>query len=273
MYLEKLAVRTAESSVLIDGEIRHYLETPAFNIAASSDKLTVGEFGGLVPALAGSTLQPALEVKTAGPLSDLQLEANVRSSAGNVKGHVRGDMESEARTARGSVQIAHVDPGRLLNRADLAGDVTADATFDVRGTAAEILRGRVDISAPSVRVARYQLQSVKANAVLDGARTTLRASARGYGASATIRGRITRHGTPLGTDRVRRRGAAGQRRPSEAAPAIFDTATLDDLEFQLQGARLGIERRRRSPAGALDGRRCNDSGWDDAACRDVTASQ
>ena len=111
VYLEKLAVRTAESSVLIDGEIRHYLETPAFNIAASSDKLTVREFGGLVPALAGSTLQPALEVKTAGPLSDLQLEANVRSSAGNVKGHVRGDMESEARAARGSVQIAHVDPG------------------------------------------------------------------------------------------------------------------------------------------------------------------
>ncbi len=192
VFLEKLAVRTAESSVLIDGEIRHYLETPAFNIAASSDKLTVREFGGLVPALAGSTLQPALEVKTAGPLSDLQLEANVRSSAGNLKGHVRGDMESEARTARGSVQIAHVDPGRLLNRSDLAGDVTADATFDVRGTAAESLGGRVDISAPSVRVAGYQLQSVKANAVLDGALTTLRASARGYGASATIRGRITR---------------------------------------------------------------------------------
>ena len=74
--------------------------------------------------------------------------------------------------------------------------MTADATFDVRGTAAENLRGRVDISAPSVRVARYQLQSVKANAVLDGARTTLRASARGYGASATIRGRITRTAHP-----------------------------------------------------------------------------
>ena len=162
----------------------------------SSDKLTVGEFGGLVPALAGSTLQPALEVRTAGPLSDFQVEANVRSSAGNVKGHVRGDMESAARTARGTVQIAHVDPGRLLNRADLAGDVTADATFDVRGTTADDLRGRIGLSAPSVRVARYALQSVKADALLDGPRTTLRASARGYGASATIRGRITRPALP-----------------------------------------------------------------------------
>ncbi len=254
VYLEKVAVRTAESSVLIDGDIRHYLETPAFNIAVSSDKLTVGEFGGLVPALAGSTLQPALEVKTAGPLSDIQVEANVRSSAGNVKGHVRGDMESAARTARGSVQIAHVDPGRLLNRADLAGDVTADATFDVRGTTADDVRGRVDLSAPSVRVARYALQSVKANALLDGPRTMLRASARGYGASATIQGRITRTARPSAPIAYRRRGAGGQRRPAEAASAAFDATALDERELRLQSAGLRVEHRCRSPAGTLDGR-------------------
>jgi len=82
VYVQKLAVRTAESSLLIDGTIRNYLKTPQFNLTASTDKLTPREFGGLVPPVADVTVQPAGELKAAGPLSDLQLEANVRSSAG-----------------------------------------------------------------------------------------------------------------------------------------------------------------------------------------------
>ena len=140
--------------------------------------------------------------------------------------------------------------------------------FDVRGTTADDLRGRVDLSAPSVRVARYALQSVKANAVLDGARTTLRASARGYGASATVRGRITRTAHPSAPIAYDVEGQLANVDLQKLPLPVFDTTTLDERELQLQGARLWIEHRRRSPAGALDGRRCNDSGWDDAACRD-----
>ena len=83
IFVEKLALRTSETSLSFDGAVQHYLTKPVFNLQISSDKLSVPEIAQLVPALAGIRLQPSFNVKTEGALDRLGVEMNVQSSAGH----------------------------------------------------------------------------------------------------------------------------------------------------------------------------------------------
>src|SRR5512132_383054 len=49
VFVEKLALRTAETSLSFDGEIQHYLTKPVFNLEISSDKLSIPELARIVP--------------------------------------------------------------------------------------------------------------------------------------------------------------------------------------------------------------------------------
>jgi hypothetical protein len=62
IFLDKVAIRTAESSVAIDGSVRSYQQTPTLDLEVRSDKLALNEIARLVPALRGSALQPSFEV-------------------------------------------------------------------------------------------------------------------------------------------------------------------------------------------------------------------
>src|SRR5262249_53186703 len=68
VYVEKLALRTEESSLSVDGAVQNYLSKPVFNVQISSDKLSLPELACVFPALTGIRLQPAFEVKLNGPL-------------------------------------------------------------------------------------------------------------------------------------------------------------------------------------------------------------
>src|SRR5262249_21365956 len=67
IFLDKVSVRTAETSMSIAGAIRNYLSKPVFNLQISSDKLSVAEVAALVPALGTVRLQPRFEVALDGP--------------------------------------------------------------------------------------------------------------------------------------------------------------------------------------------------------------
>src|SRR5215470_16770930 len=86
LFVDKLALRTAETSLSVDGAVQHYLSNPVLNLQISSDKLSVPEIARLVPALSGVRLQPSFNIKTNGPLDHLGVEMNVQSSAGNLSG-------------------------------------------------------------------------------------------------------------------------------------------------------------------------------------------
>jgi len=45
LYLDEIAIRTAESSLRVDGRIVNYLAEPVVELSASSDKLDVAEIG------------------------------------------------------------------------------------------------------------------------------------------------------------------------------------------------------------------------------------
>ena len=56
VFVDKLALRTEETSLSVDGAVQHYLSKPIFNLQISSDKLSLPEIARLVPALAGVRL-------------------------------------------------------------------------------------------------------------------------------------------------------------------------------------------------------------------------
>ena len=109
VFVEKLALRTAESSLSVDGAVQQYLSTPIYNLQISSDKLSLPEIARLVPALSGITLQPSFNVKAAGPLDALKVEMNVQSPAGQMSGTVLADLMSPGQSVSGEVSVKHLD--------------------------------------------------------------------------------------------------------------------------------------------------------------------
>src|SRR5882762_6636557 len=92
VHVEKLSLRTAETSLSIDGAVQNYLTKPNLNLQITSDKLSIPEIARLVPALAGVKLQPAFELKLNGAFDELHVNANVRSSAGDATANVVTDI-------------------------------------------------------------------------------------------------------------------------------------------------------------------------------------
>jgi hypothetical protein len=194
VFVEKLAVRTEETSLSIDGAVENYLTTPIFKFQISSDKTSLPEIARLVPALAGIRLQPAFELKLDGPADHLGIDVNVRSSAGQIAGTVTADVVSPGHSVTGTVSVRHLDLAPILRRAGDKSDITANARVDLHAADFSNLnsvRGTVKLDAPRASLAGYTAEQVKANARLDGRRITLEGRAAAYGANATATGRVT----------------------------------------------------------------------------------
>ncbi len=92
VFVDKLSIRTEQTSLAIDGAVQHYLSTPVFNLQISSDKLSLPEIARVVPALAGIRLEPAFEIHVNGPADRLGIDMNVRSTAGALTGSLVADV-------------------------------------------------------------------------------------------------------------------------------------------------------------------------------------
>ncbi|HKB12464.1 MAG TPA: translocation/assembly module TamB domain-containing protein [Vicinamibacterales bacterium] len=192
--IEKLAVRTSETSLWIDGAVQNYLTTPNLNLQISSDKLSIPEIAQIVPALAGVKLQPAFEVKLNGPFDQLGIDMNVRSSAGNAIGRIVADVVEPGQSVRGDLTVKHIDLAPILNDPKQKSDITGDAHVDVRADSfqkLDTLHGNVALSSPRVAAAGYAAGPIAAKAQIDGRRLQFSAKADAYGASATAAGKAT----------------------------------------------------------------------------------
>ncbi len=194
VYVEKLSLRTAESSLSIDGVVQNYAAKPVFNLHVSSDKLSVPEIARMVPALANVRLQPALELKLDGPLDRLGVEMNMRSAAGQLTGKLVADVLTPDQSVQGDVSIRHLDLSPIVNDAKQKSDISADARLDVRAAAfsnLDSLRGRIKLNSPRIVAAGYTAGPVAADARLTGRQIDLDAHAAAYGTNATAAGRVT----------------------------------------------------------------------------------
>src|SRR5438132_5055220 len=132
VFVDKLALRTEETSVAVDGAVQQYLTKPVFKLQISSDKLSLPEIARVVPALAGVRLQPAFQVKLDGPLDRLGVEMNVQSSAGEAYGKVLADVMTPGQSVAGDISIRHLDLAPLVKTPRQKSDLTADAKVDIR---------------------------------------------------------------------------------------------------------------------------------------------
>ena len=205
VFVEKLALRTAESSLSVDGAVQQYLSTPIYNLQISSDKLSLPEIARLVPALSGIKLQPSFNVKAAGPLDALKVEMNVQSSAGQMSGTVVADLMAPGQSVSGEVSVKHLDLSPILNNPRQKSDITATARVNLHGESlanVNALHGTTSIDSPRAVAAGYVAERIHAKARIEGRRVALDGSAAAYGAAATVVGNLTlpEGKAPLGFD-------------------------------------------------------------------------
>ena len=253
VFLQRIALRTEESSVQVAGAIQHYLTKPIFNLQMSSDKLSVPEIANVLPALAGVWLQPAFELTMAGPADELAVELNVRSSAGDVTGKFVADVAMPGQAVQGTVSVRHLNLAPIVNDPRQRTDLTADARLDLRATSLsdlESVRGTVSVNVPRLAASGYTAQNVKVNARVDGRRIEGRGQAAAYGAEATAAGRLTlpKGSDPLSYDlRGRARHLDLRRLPPRLGVPPAETHV--DTEYHVRG----IETPGRAQARVVDG--------------------
>jgi autotransporter translocation and assembly factor TamB len=198
LFVNKLALRTEETSLLVDGAVQNYLATPVLNLRVSSDMVSLEELSRIVPALAGIQVQPQFAIAAEGPLDRLHVEMNLRSSAGEMTARVLTDLLAPDQAAQGTVSVRHLNLAPLVKDQRQQTDLTANATIDVKArefSDINSLRGRVSIDAPRLAGMGYTAQNVNANARIHGRQLTVDARGRAYDAQATAAGQVV---LPLG---------------------------------------------------------------------------
>lgn len=192
LFIDKLKVHTAESTLNVDGSVESYATAPVLKVQAASERLSIPEIARVVPALRGVRLHPSFSIGADGPLRDLGLKIDAQSEAGNIAADLRADTEGPSRAMRGSIAMAHLDVGRLLNDPAQKSDITGRAQVDVMvpGTGLDAARGSFAVDSPRVVAAGYEATAIRATGRIDGTRVTIDGRARAYGAAATARGFI-----------------------------------------------------------------------------------
>jgi autotransporter translocation and assembly factor TamB len=194
VFIEKLAIRTAETSVSVDGDVQQYLTRPVFHLHISSDKLSVPELARVLPALKGLKLQPQFDANLAGSADRMNVELNVVSKAGELSGKVIADVEAPDRSVSGDVSVRHLDLAELLGAPQQKSDITGDVRVDLHAPGStldvESLRGSVAFDAAHVAAAGYSADRLRGDARIAGRRVELDARGTAYGAAATAVGRI-----------------------------------------------------------------------------------
>jgi autotransporter translocation and assembly factor TamB len=192
LFVEKMSINTAESSLTIDGVVENYLKTPVVKVTTTG-RLSLPEIGRLLPAAAAYPLHPTFNVKATGPAENLALDLDVASEAGRVRGQVTGDVKAPGFSARGGVDVERLNLAPLLKEPGQRSDITGHAQIDLRfasGSAPAVDRidGSFKFDGPSVTAAGYHARDVHATGTFDNGRIALDARAAAYGGSGTARG-------------------------------------------------------------------------------------
>ena len=201
VYIDQVALSTAESSLRVNGVIEQYLKTPVLKLTTEG-KLSMPEIGRILPSVAAYPLHPQLNIKANGPADRLALDLDVRSEAGNVRGQLTADVKGPALGAEGNVLVEHLNLAPLLRNPRQRSDITGRAQVDLEVAAApanapfnERMRGRFTFAGPRVVAAGYDVRNVRVSGTLAGRRIELDGRGVAYGGSATAKGFIV---TPSG---------------------------------------------------------------------------
>ena len=196
LYVEKVSIRTAESSVTIDGVVEQYLKTPIVKVTTTG-QASLPELARVLPTAAGYDLHPSFNVRAAGPAENLALTVDVRSEAGSVRGDVIADVQAPDLAVRGGVDLEQLNLAPLLKDAAQKTDLTGRAELDLRLASAPAsepalsrVSGTYKFEGPRVTAAGYTATNVRASGGLSAGRITIDGRASAYGSTTTAKGFI-----------------------------------------------------------------------------------
>ncbi len=215
LNVNKLFFETAESALSIDGVIHNYLASPSMQVTVSAPKLSLPEFGGVLPLVLGYHLHPSFDVKADGPFERVRMALNVKSEAGSASGTVTADLKAPDLGVQGDVSLTNLDLAPILKDPAQRSDITGHAKLDVKvagspasASALERLRAHVVFQGPTVVAAGYRATDVRATVDIAGRRIALDARAKAYGGTATARGVIVAPGPAAEPTRIDLTGSA-----------------------------------------------------------------
>jgi hypothetical protein len=192
LYLQKVSVRTGESSLSIGGAIQQYLKKPILNVRVSSDKLSLPELSHVVRSLSNVRLQPAFDINASGPLDRLDVNADVRSAAGRVVGKVTTNLASSVQSVAGKVSLSHLNLAPFLADPEQTTDITADGDVNITGSGLSnlsSLRGSVRLTAPRIVAGKNVVaERIVGTVQVAGRQLSVDGRASGYGANGTAKG-------------------------------------------------------------------------------------
>ena len=200
LYLDDVSLKMRETSVTLNGVIEQYLATPVVKVTTTGT-VSLPEIGRLVPAAAGYSLHPAIELKADGPAQRLGLSLNVRTEAGAVRGQLTADVQAPDFSARGTLDVERLNLAPILKDPAQRTDLTGQAKLDLamksspsNADAADRVRGTFVFSGPHVVAAGYEAHNVRVTGAIAGSRISLDGRAAAYGGTATARGFIVTPG-------------------------------------------------------------------------------
>ena len=201
-----MSIRTAESSVTIDGVVERYLRNPVVKVTATGHA-SLPEISRVLPAASGYALHPAFNVRAEGPAEKLALHLDVKSEAGKVRGDVTADVEAPDFAIRGDVDVERLNLAPILKNPAQRTDLTGRAALDLRvasprrsreaalsendGTSEPFLdrmSGTFRFQGPHVTAAGYTATNVRVSGGFSDGRISLDGRAAAYGGTATAKG-------------------------------------------------------------------------------------
>ena len=195
--VEKLTLKTAQSEVTIDCAVQNYLSNPNLQLTMTSQRLSLPEFAGVLPALRGYNLHPEFTLKASGVQNNLTLDLKERSEAGNIDGKAVADVQAPDFGAKGTADVESLNLAVLLKDPAQRSDISGHATFEMTmksqpasAPAVERLRGRYSFKGPRVVAAGYRAGDVNVRGSIEERRVTFDGSAHAYGGAATAKGFI-----------------------------------------------------------------------------------
>jgi translocation-and-assembly-module (TAM) inner membrane subunit TamB-like protein len=202
LQLGGVSIRTAESSLKVNGTIRKYRSAPVLALHVHSDPLSLPEVRRVFPGMTTTKLQPAVDVRLDGPLDRLETDFSLQSSAGGVvaKGVTHGTDRD--RSFEGRVSMQRLNLSQFLDNQDWRSDIDANATVKLRvsppagggqaGSFLDSLHGDIDLSGPKIHVRDVVVDNIRSKATLNGRVVELgRFEARAFGLPTTATGTVT----------------------------------------------------------------------------------
>jgi autotransporter translocation and assembly factor TamB len=261
LYVENVSVRTAESSLTIDGVVEQYLKTPIVKVTTTG-RASLPELAKVLPAAAGYSLHPSFSVRAAGPSDKLALTLDVKSEAGHVRGDVTADVHAPDLAVRGGVHLERLNLAPLLKDPAQTTDLTGRAELDLRMASAPESRsalsrvsGTYKFEGPRVLAAGYTATAVRASGALSDGRISIDGRASAYGATATAKGFIAPavEGSPLRFDLRGSAKAVDLRKlPARVgAPQLATALTVSD--YRIAGEGQAIEGTARLDESTVEG--------------------